>query len=198
MLAPLYKFGNMSEFGMIIVALLVGFIFGYIVENVGFANAKNFTAVFYGNDWRVHKVIFSTVIITMILLYFSFYLGFLDISMLYVPQLKLKPIIIGGAVLGAGLVIGGYCPGTSVVASMTRKMDAWFYILGYFIGIWLYAEFYPSFSHLMVSKNRGNLTLSELFKLPYGYLAFIIIVYAIVTFFVLSKIEGKIYKSKVL
>jgi len=196
MLAPLYEFGNLNELGLIIVALMVGFTFGYIVENVGFANARNFTATFYGNDWRVHKVIFSTVITSMILLYFSFYLGFLDISMIYIPQLKLKPIIIGGAILGAGLVIGGYCPGTSVVASMTRKMDAWVYIFGYFLGVWIYAEFHSSFSFLIISKSLGKLTFSELLNLPYGYLAFIVIVFAIITFYFLSKVEGKIYKTK--
>ena len=186
----------MSDVGMVLVALLVGFVFGYIVENVGFANARNFTAAFYGNDWRVHKVIFSTVITTMILLYFSYYLGFLDISLIPVPSVRLTPLIVGGTILGAGLVIGGYCPGTSIVASVTRKMDAWVFLAGYFISIFIYAEYYDQFARFIRSENLGRLTLTDVLGLSYGVIVFLMILYAIATFFVFAKIEGRIYRKK--
>ena len=52
MLAPLYQLGNITDFSMIVIALILGFVFGYLVEYVGFANAKNFVAAFYSKDWR--------------------------------------------------------------------------------------------------------------------------------------------------
>ncbi len=196
MLAPLYQLGSLGDLGMVIVALAVGFAFGYIVENVGFANAGNFTAAFYGNDWRVHKVIFSTVITTMILIYFSHYLGFLDISLIPVPSVRLTPLLAGGAILGAGLVIGGYCPGTSIVASVTRKMDAWVFVAGYFASTFLYAEYYDRFALLIRSKNLGKLTLKDLLGLPYGVIVFFVILCAIATFFIFAKVEGRLYRKK--
>ncbi len=195
MLAPLYQFGNLADIGLIIVAMFVGFTFGYIVENVGFSNAKNFTAAFYGNDWRVYKLIFSTIITTMTLIYFSYYLGFLDISLIPIPSLRLTPTITGGAIVGAGLVIGGYCPGTSIVASVTRKMDAWVYIGGYFLGIVVYAEYYDQFARFIRSENLGKMTLGDLFGLSYGLIAFLVILCAIATFFILAQVEGKLYQT---
>ena len=46
MIFPLYKLGAFGGVGLIIAGLIVGFIFGYVLEKGGFGNAKNIAAVF--------------------------------------------------------------------------------------------------------------------------------------------------------
>jgi uncharacterized protein len=108
MIAPFYKLGMINHAGMIIVALLVGASFGYLLQSVGMGNSRKIAAVFYGKDWAVMRIMFSAVVTAMILTYVSFYLGILDISLVQLTGLNLTGQIIGGLLLGAGMVIGGY------------------------------------------------------------------------------------------
>ena len=196
MLAPLYQLGHISDVAMIVIALILGFLFGYTVEKVGFANAKNFTAAFYLTDWRVHEVIFSAILTAMLLTFLAFYMGFLDISLVQLSVVHLGAQIVGGLILGAGIVIGGYCPGTDIAAAMTRKYDAWVYVLGAFTGILLYAEVYPYLSNFVLSWNLGKMTLSDLFGVPYGIAVQIVVIVTVVSFFVLKGLTGKAYTNK--
>ena len=193
MLAPLYQLGHIGDLGMIIVGLILGFFFGYLVENVGFANANNFTAAFYSEDWRIYKVMFTAILTAMILTFFAFYLGFLDISLVQLSVVYLGAQIVGGLILGAGIVIGGYCPGTDIAAAMTRKLDAWVYLFGALVGIFLYAEVYPYIARFVLSWNMGKLTLSDLFGVSYGVAVEIVVIITVISFFVLKGVRGKLY-----
>lgn len=108
MLAPLYKLGAINTAGMIIIAILIGFAFGYILQSVGMGNSRKISAMFYGKDWAVMRVMFSAVITAMVLTYLSYYLGLIDLSLVQLTSLNLGGQIIGGLLLGAGMVIGGY------------------------------------------------------------------------------------------
>ena len=108
MLAPLFKLGVINYAGMIAIAVLIGIAFGYILQSVGMGNSRKIAAMFYGEDWAVMRIMFSAVITAMVLTYLAYYLGFLDISLVQLTSLNLGGQIIGGLLLGAGMVIGGY------------------------------------------------------------------------------------------
>jgi hypothetical protein len=196
MVAPLYPLGFISDPSVIAIALVLGFCFGYLVESVGFANARNFTAAFYGPDRKTFEVLFTAILTAMILTYLAFYLGLLDISLVPAVTLNLGAQIPGGLLLGAGLVIGGYCPGTDIVAAMTRKYDAWVFLLGSLAGILLYAEVFPYMSDFVRSWNFGKITLGDLFGVSYGVAGLIAIVFTIVFFAVVRALTGKVYANK--
>lgn len=193
MLAPYYKLGFINEPGMIIIALLAGLAFGYILVSVGMLNSRKISAVFYGEDWSVMKIMFSAVVTTMVLTFTAYYFGLIDINMVQMANVNLSGQIIGGALIGAGMVIGGYCPGTSIAAGMNRKIDAWIYIGGFFVGVFVYGVAYPFVSEYILSANLGKLTLSDVFGLSYGTMTLIIVAIALTTFFLLEKTEGKLY-----
>lgn len=196
MIAPLYQLGHINDVAMIIIALILGFLFGYLVESSGFANAKNLTAAFYTTDWRVHEIIFSAILTAMILTFLAFYLGFLDISLVQLSVVHLGAQVVGGLILGAGIVIGGYCPGTDIAAAMTRKYDAWVYFFGAMAGIWLYAEVYPNISKFVLSWNLGKMTLSDVFGVPYGVAVQIVVIATVVSFFVLKGLTVRAYSKR--
>jgi len=84
---------------------------------------------------RVLKVMFSAIVTAMIGIYFLSVIGFMDLSLIYVSNTYIIPQVLGGLILGVGFVIGGYCPGTSMVAFSTGKIDGFVYVLGLFAGI---------------------------------------------------------------
>ena len=53
-------------------------------------------------------------------------------------------MIVGGALLGLGFAIAGYCPGTGLTALADGRKDALFFIGGGFLGALIYTLVYGS------------------------------------------------------
>ena len=90
------------------VAVLLGFFFGFFLERAGFSSARKLTAQFYFKDFAVLKVMFTAIVVAMLGIAYLALVGWLDMSQVYVPQTFLWPQILGGLLLGAGFIIGGY------------------------------------------------------------------------------------------
>jgi uncharacterized protein len=91
----------------------------------------------------------------------------------------LWPQIVGGLVLGFGFVVGGYCPGTSLVAAVTGRVDGMVFILGVLAGIFVFGEAFPLLQGFYQSGDLGRLTLPQAFHLPYGLVVFLVVVMAV-------------------
>ena len=50
-------------------------------------------------------------------------IGLLDLKELYLEPTNLAAQALGGLVFGAGFIVGGYCPGTSIAAIATGRKD---------------------------------------------------------------------------
>ena len=118
-MAPLHFTG----IPFVLVTLAVGFCFGFVLERAGFGNARNLAAQFYLYDMRVLKVMFTAIVTAMLLIFAAAAFGVLDFGALEVPATYLGPAIVGGLLLGVGFILGGYCPGTSLVSMSTLKID---------------------------------------------------------------------------
>ncbi len=68
-----------------------------------------------------------------------------------------------------GFIIGGFCPTTSLASASTGKIDGMFFMLGGFVGAFLFGETerYFTYWHNNVSY-YGRLTLMDVFSLPAG------------------------------
>jgi hypothetical protein len=74
---------------------------------------------------------------------------------------------LGGALLGAGMAIGGYCPGTSVVGLFAGRLDALFFMLGMMLGMMVFAVSYDSLQPIYTTgKGPAGQTLAGLTGLP--------------------------------
>ena len=107
-----------------LVAVLLGFGFGFVLERAGFGSGCKLTAQFRLTDWSVFKVMFTAIVFTAVGIYALEQLGLLQAEAIYVPIPYLWAIAVGGALIGAGFAVGGYCPGTSAVGVMTGRIDA--------------------------------------------------------------------------
>ena len=73
-------------------------------------------------------------------------------------------VLAGGALLGFGRAIAGFCPGTELVAAGTGRKDAVFFILGGLVGfIYMYPRLADTmlFNSLLGGLSGGKLTLAQ-------------------------------------
>ena len=131
-----------------LIAIALGFGFGFVLERAGFGSGCKLTAQFRLTDWSVFKVMFTAIVFTAVGLYALEQAGVLAADSIYVPIPYVWAIAIGGALIGAGFAIGGYCPGTSAVGLMTGRLDAIVFFVGLLIGTWVFASFFPEFEAL--------------------------------------------------
>ncbi len=177
-----------------IVALIIGILFGAILEQAGFSTSKKLVGLFYGYDFTVLRVFFTAGIVAMIGVMGLSHFGLLDISLIYINPTFLWSALIGGLIMGLGFVVGGFCPGTSFCAAAIGKIDAMIFIVGGLLGVLVFAEGYPLFEGLYKASNLGNPRLFETLGVSQNIFAFIMVVFALSAFWFTSMIENKVNK----
>lgn len=179
MSAPFFKFGAFGDETSLIVAFVIGIGFGFFLERAGFGSAKKLVSQFYLNDLAVFKVMFTAIVTAMLGLFYLSWMGVVDLSLVYLTPTNIWPDLVGGLVLGFGFVIGGYCPGTSLVGVATGRIDALVYALGVAAGVYAVGEAFPLIKGFYESGDLGPLTLPQAFHLPYGLVVFLVVVMAV-------------------
>ena len=196
-MGPIIPSTGISEEINFLVAFIIGIGFGFALEQAGFSSSRKLAGMFYGYDTTVLKVFFTAAIVAMLGLVFLNYFEMIDMSIVYVNSYFIYSAIVGGVIMGAGFIIGGFCPGTSVVAAAIGKVDAWWFLLGSLGGIFLFAETYPLWETLHNSAFVGNPKLSNVLGLKDGTLAFIIIIMAVGMFWVGEWAEKKFARKDI-
>jgi rhodanese-related sulfurtransferase len=187
---PLPLVELLGKYGAYFVYLLIGVAFGAVLESAGFGNSKKLAAQFYFKDLTVFKVMFTAIIVAMTLVFLSSAAGLLDYNLVWVPPTYLWPGIVGGLIMGVGFIVGGFCPGTSLVAMATGKLDGVFFVLGVLAGIFLFGETVSHFALFFDSSFMGRFTLPELFGVDYGVVVLAVVVMALFMFWGAEKIEA--------
>ena len=189
---PLPLASMLGHWGSYVVYAVIGVAFGMTLESAGFGNSKLLAAQFYFKDMRVFKVMFTAIIVAMTLIFLASGLDLLDYNLIWVPPTYLWPGIVGGLIMGVGFIIGGFCPGTSLVGMATGKLDAVMFVLGVLFGIYLFGETVGSFATFFDSSYMGRFTLPELFNTSYGVVVISIVVVALLLFLAAEKVEAMV------
>ncbi|MDQ7781329.1 MAG: YeeE/YedE thiosulfate transporter family protein [Desulfomonilaceae bacterium] len=192
MTGPLYLFGTFGYGTSLIVSLITGFFFGFVLERAGFADSRTLTNIFYFRDMRVLRVMFSALTTAMVGLIVLSWLGLFDYSVLLQYALLetfLWPQLVGGILFGLGFIIGGYCPGTSMVGIVSGRLDAIVFLGGMFVGIYVFAAGFPIWSTFASSGNLGRLTLWQVFDIPMSVMAALIVAMALAAFWLAGLAE---------
>ena len=177
-----------------IIAIVIGICFGFILEASGFSSSRKLAGVFYGYDFAVLKVFFTAAITSLIGLFYMDYLGYVDMSRLYVHPTYLWGAIIGGVIMGVGFVAGGFCPGTSLSAVAIGKIDAIVNVLGIMVGIFIFSELFPLFEPLYNGYFLGNITLVDSLGVNPYWFVFILTVVAVLLFAASDMIRKRVRK----
>lgn len=178
-----------GQWGMYAVFLVIGFLFGYVLEISGFGDSRKLAAQFYFKDLTVLKVMFTAIVVAMLGIFLTTALGFLDYNLLWVNPTYLWPGIVGGLIMGVGFIVGGFCPGTSLVASATGKLDGLFFTLGVLFGIFAFGETVSLFEDFFYSSYMGRFTLMDLFNTSTGVIVLGVLLMALFMFWGGEKLE---------
>lgn len=189
--APFFKFGMFGDEMSLVVAFVIGIGFGFFLEQAGFGSAKKLTNQFYFKDMAVFRVMFTAIVTAMLGLFYLAAFGWVDLSLVYIQPTYLWPQIVGGLLLGVGFIVGGYCPGTSMVAVATGKLDALVFVAGIFAGIFAIGEAWPSIVGFAESSALGRLTLPEVLGLPFGFVVLLVVLMAVAGFAAASSLEKR-------
>jgi len=181
----------------LMIAFIIGTGFGFALEQAGFSSSRKLVGMFYGYDTTVIKVFFTAAIVALIGSQILSYLGILDLSKVYVNEFYVIPAIAGGVIMGAGFIIGGFCPGTGLSAMSIGKIDATIFFLGGLTGAFLFAETYPLIKNIADGSYKGPLKVDQVLGLTPGVFTLILIVIALAMFWVAELAEKKFARPEI-
>jgi hypothetical protein len=195
-MAPLAVNEIISENSNMFFAFIIGIAFGFVLESSGFSSSRKLAGVFYGYDMVVLKVFFTGAITAMLgLLFFSLF-GWIDLNLVYVNPTYLTSAITGGVIMGAGFIMGGYCPGTSFCGASIGKIDAMVFVVGLFIGVGIFGAGYDWWDTMYMARFLGSPKISASLGLSDGVFALILVLVAIGMFYVAEWAEKKFHQAE--
>ena len=175
-----------SEEFRLLTGIVIGFLFGFVLERAGFGNARKLAAQFYLSDMTVFKVMFTSILVAMVGLFGLNAVGLADISMMWINLTFIPAQAVGGFLLGIGFVMSGLCPGTSLVSMVSGRIDAWVTFAGIFVGIALFTvtvDWVPGLLTLYQMGSGEVSLLHEVLGVPAMTLALIMVLGATAAFF---------------
>lgn len=178
-----------GSFGYFLIFLLLGMGFGAVLEMSGFGDSRRLSAQFYLRDMTVLKVMFTGIIVAAVLVHLATSLQLLDLSKVWINPTYLVPGIVGGLIMGVGFIVGGFCPGTSLVAASTLKLDGVMFVLGGFFGALCFGETVGRFNTWWHSTSYGRLTVYDWLHVPAGVVVFLLVAMALAVFVFAEQVE---------
>jgi uncharacterized membrane protein (DUF485 family) len=192
-MAPYDLVATVGVTGSYLVYLAIGITFGFILESSGFGDARRLAGQFYFRELAVVKVMFTAIVVAMILVFWSTALGLLDYNEIWVSPTYLWPGIAGAVIMGIGFILGGYCPGTSLVSVATLKIDGMFFLLGHIAGVIFFGESVGFITSFWNSGYLGRFTLPELLQVETGVAVVLVVCLALAMFIGFGWLRSAIY-----
>ncbi len=173
-------------------ALFLGVLFGLALEGAGFASPRKLTGQFLFRDFAVLKVMFTAVVTAAVGLWLCQALGVIAAGSYFVHTPYYWGMALGGALIGAGFAVGGYCPGTSVVGLAGGRLDALAFAAGMVVGVWVFAGGYAWFEPIYSGAQgaRGQ-TLDALLGVPAWLVLLVLVAMLVAVFRVAARVEPR-------
>lgn len=124
-----------------VIGFIVGVLFGAALLLGGLADPDKIIGTLRLKDLHALRTIVVFVLVGM--------LGTWILNLVGVAHFSVKPativsVLIGGALLGIGFGLTGYCPGTGLACAAAGRIDALVTVLGMFLGALVFIWIYPS------------------------------------------------------
>jgi len=196
-MGPIATLYHLPEWIDLVFALFIGIGFGFALEQAGFSSSRKLAGMFYGYDTTVLKVFFTAAIVALTGAQVLSYFGFLDLSLVYVNEYYVNAAIIGGIIMGAGFIMGGFCPGTGVCAASIGKIDAMVYLFGGLTGAFLFAETYPWIEELAGKNFKGAVKINDMLGLSPAVFTLLLVIAAVCLFWLAEKAEKRFARKEI-
>lgn len=190
-MGPLSSILSVPDWLDLLFALLIGIGFGFSLEQAGFSSSRKLAGMFYGYDTTVVKVFFTAAIVALIGSQLLSFLGLLNLNLVFVNEFYVTASIVGGVIMGAGFIMGGFCPGTGLSAMSIGKIDAMIFFIGGLTGAFLFAETYPWIQNLANGSYKGPIKINEVLGISPGLFTFLLILAAVAMFWLAEAAEKR-------
>jgi hypothetical protein len=141
------------------LGLLTGIVFGFLLQKGRAAKFQVILGQFLLKDWTVAKIMGTAVGVGAIGVYT---LITLDLASLHVKPLLLGGVLLGAACFGVGMAVLGYCPGTDVAACGEGRRDAMVGVLGMLAGAAVFVALFPVLQPIIKGLgDAGEITLPQ-------------------------------------
>lgn len=148
----------------IVLAIVIGGLFGFVLDRVGATNPNNIINMLRLTDLRLMRIILGAIGFASVTMFGLIELGLLDVAHLSIKS-AYTGVFVGGAILGLGFAISGFCPGTGLTAFATGRKDAGIFVLGGLVGaaiyMWHYADIKDTFLFDKIEGGSVSLGLIE-------------------------------------
>ncbi len=154
----------------IILAVILGTLFGFVLQKVGAGNPQRIIGMLKLKDFHLMKAILFAIGLSSLLLFVGLQFGLVSADHISVKS-SYVGVLVGGALLGVGWAMAGFCPGTAVVASGTGRKDALSFILGGLLGAFVFTLGYGMIKDgFLFNSLGGKVTLVATGSAKYGAL----------------------------
>lgn len=145
----------------IMLAILLGLLFGFVLQKVGAANPQMIIQMLLFRNLHLMKAILLGIGVSSLALFTLIAIGLIDSSNLSVKA-SYTGVIVGGAILGIGWAIAGFCPGTGLVAAGAGRRDALVFVIGGLLGALAFTLTYEQLkATFLFSDLGGKSTLAQ-------------------------------------
>lgn len=117
----------------ILLAIVIGAAFGFTLDRIGATNPGYIIRMLNLSDLHLMKTILLGIGVASVLTFAGLMMGLVEPGHLSVKSAYVG-VFVGGALLGLGFAVAGYCPGTGLTAAATGRIDAVVFVLGGLIG----------------------------------------------------------------
>ncbi len=147
--------------GSLVLIFLIGIIFGGIIQYTRVDKFEKIAGFAMLKDTIVPKMLFLTVGLTSIGLYFMIKAGW---AHYHIKPIIWQGLIIGGTLFGISMAILGKCPGTGPVSIAEGRIDVLVGAIGGLFGGLIFTLYYDDFFKPLMGDSLGKLTLLDFFK----------------------------------
>ena len=149
------------EHGSVALVFLIGVIFGGIIQYTRVDKFEKIAGFSMLKDTIIPKMLFLTVGLTSIGLYFMIDAGQ---AHYHVKPIILQGLIIGGILFGISMAILGKCPGTGPVSIAEGRIDVLIGAIGGLFGGLVFTLYYDDFFKPLMGESLGNSILTDFFS----------------------------------
>jgi len=147
--------------GSLVLVFLIGIIFGGIIQYTRVDKFEKIAGFSMLKDTIVPKMLFLTVGLTSVGLYFMIDAG---AAHYHVKPIIWQGLVIGGVLFGASMAIFGKCPGTGPVSIAEGRIDVLIGAIGGLLGGLVFTLYYDDIFKPLMGESSGNFILPEFFK----------------------------------
>ncbi len=146
------------EHGSVAFVFLIGILFGVIIQLTRLDTFEKIAGFAMLRDFNVPKMMFLTIGLTSMGLYFMIQFGYAEY---HAKPVLIGGLIVGGLIFGVGMAIFGLCPGTGPMALAEGKIDVLVGIIGGLVAGGLFTWMYGDIKGLL-GPDFGKVTLDTI------------------------------------